>query len=67
MKFRDADNADYHLLPGARAIGHGDPSSYPRRDIDGQLRPQGKRIDAGADQTPAPKPKAKPKKKKKRF
>lgn len=66
LKFRDPANSDFHLLPGSRAIGHGDPSSFPPRDIDGQRRPQGKRIDAGADQTPAPpKPKHKPKKKKK--
>jgi hypothetical protein len=63
-KFRDPASVDFHLLPGARAIGHGDPMSYPKRDIDGNLRPQGKGVDAGADQVPAPP--AKPKAKKKR-
>lgn len=51
-RFRDPANGDFHLLPGARAIGRGDPKSYPKRDIDGQRRPQGKRVDAGADERP---------------
>ncbi len=34
----------------AAAIDHGDPRSYPERDIDGQRRPKGGRPDAGADE-----------------
>jgi hypothetical protein len=49
-RFRSPATGDLHLLAKARAIGHGDPHSFPRRDIDGQLRPQGKRVDAGADE-----------------
>jgi hypothetical protein len=49
-QFRDPESGDFHLLPGAAAIGRGDPKSFPKRDIDGQLRPQGKRVDAGADE-----------------
>jgi hypothetical protein len=52
LGFRDPDTFDFHLLPGARAIGHGDPKSYPAKDIDGKKRPQGKRVDAGAAERP---------------
>jgi hypothetical protein len=48
--FRDAGTLDFHLRKGSRAIGHGDPSASPARDIDGQRRPQGRRVDAGADE-----------------
>jgi hypothetical protein len=51
LGFRDPDTLDFHLVRGARAIGHGDPKSHPAKDIDGQKRPQGKRPDAGADET----------------
>ena len=43
-------NSDLHLLLGAAAINRGDPTSYPTRDIDGQLRPLGGAPDAGADE-----------------
>jgi hypothetical protein len=39
-----------HLRAGAAAINHGDPASYPARDIDGNRRPRGPRPDAGADE-----------------
>jgi hypothetical protein len=32
----------------SRAVGHGDPASYPRQDFRGFLRPKGQRPDAGA-------------------
>ncbi len=41
---------DLHLKAGAAAIGAGNPTSYPERDIDGDLRPSGSRADAGADE-----------------
>jgi hypothetical protein len=46
--FRNPSALDLHLVNGAKAINHGDPKSYPNRDIDGRKRPQGKRVDAGA-------------------
>lgn len=39
-----------HLAPGSPAIDAGDPSRFPRRDIDGQRRPARGRPDAGADE-----------------
>ncbi len=43
--------ADYHLLArDTCAIGAGDPANYPPTDIDGQARPQGGTVDAGADE-----------------
>jgi chitodextrinase len=48
--FVDAAGLDFHLLPGAAAIGHGNPASPPPADIDGQPRPAGSAPDAGADQ-----------------
>jgi hypothetical protein len=36
------------LTRGAPAIDHGNPKSYPKRDIFGTKRPRGKRADAGA-------------------
>jgi hypothetical protein len=48
--FRNPASLDFHLTARSRAIGHGDPHSWPRRDIDGQRRPQGRKVDAGADE-----------------
>jgi len=48
--FRNPGSLDFHLTARSRAIGHGDPKSSPKRDIDGQRRPQGRRVDAGADE-----------------
>jgi hypothetical protein len=31
-------------------VNYGNPKAYPRRDIDGQRRPKGRRPDAGADE-----------------
>jgi len=48
--FRNPASLDFHLTARSRAIGHGDPKSWPKRDIDGQRRPQGRKVDAGADE-----------------
>jgi hypothetical protein len=42
--------ANLHLRSGAAAINRGEPTGFPRRDIDGQARPRGGRPDAGADE-----------------
>jgi len=49
MGFLDGRGFDFHLTPGAAAIGAGDPSSAPAIDIDGHPRSDG-RPDAGADE-----------------
>jgi hypothetical protein len=49
--FRDRSALDLHLMPGSIAINHGNPSSYPSSDIDGQARPVGGMPDAGADES----------------
>jgi hypothetical protein len=41
---------DFHLRAGAAAIDHGDATSYPLTDSEGQPRPQGAGPDAGADE-----------------
>jgi hypothetical protein len=41
---------DLHLLPGAAAIGRGDPGNHPATDIDGDPRPLTGPVDAGADE-----------------
>jgi hypothetical protein len=50
----DAAHLDLHLKAGSAAINAGPPlrmkKEFPKRDIDGQLRPLGKRADAGADE-----------------
>jgi hypothetical protein len=52
--FRDPGHDDLHVLPGSAAIGAGDAWDRPAHDIDGQRRPAGSGVDAGADQvTPA--------------
>jgi hypothetical protein len=46
--FRDAANFDFRLVRGAAAINHGDPRSFPTRDVQGRKRPIGTQPDAGA-------------------
>jgi chitodextrinase len=41
---------DFHLQPGAAAIGNGHPTNHPATDIDGDARPQGGAPDSGADE-----------------
>jgi chitodextrinase len=48
--FVNPGTLDLHLLPGSAAIGRGDPANYPGTDIDGDARPLGGSIDAGADE-----------------
>ncbi len=47
---RESGRATSGSKPGAAAINGGDPTSHPRRDIDGERRPKGGRPDAGADE-----------------
>jgi hypothetical protein len=44
--------SDLHLRAGARAVGAGDPDSFPAEDIDGDPRPRDGIPDAGADERP---------------
>ncbi|HST54961.1 MAG TPA: choice-of-anchor Q domain-containing protein [Solirubrobacteraceae bacterium] len=46
--FVNPGGLDFHLLPGAAAIDHGNPSDYPTTDIEGDSRPNGAAPDAGA-------------------
>ncbi len=48
--FVDPSQLNLQLAPGAAAIDHGDPFSFPATDIDGQARPIGSAPDAGADE-----------------
>ena len=41
---------DFHLIRARPAIGRGNPDSHPAMDFDGQRRPTGVPVDAGADQ-----------------
>ena len=50
LGFRNPAKFDLHLKLGAAARGRGDRTSYPATDIDGQKRPLGNRVDAGADE-----------------
>jgi hypothetical protein len=52
LQVRDPHGKDLHLTAGSRAIGSGDPRSFPHTDIDGTRRPAGARPDAGADEAP---------------
>jgi hypothetical protein len=45
----DEAGFDFHLAPGAAAVGHGDPVEHPATDIDGEPRVDGQ-PDAGADE-----------------
>ncbi len=47
---RDPARLDLRLMTNARAINRGDPKDFPRFDIQGERRPKGKRVDAGADE-----------------
>jgi hypothetical protein len=49
--YRDPENFDFHLRPGAPAIDHGHRTNHPATDIDGHHRPDGSAPDAGADET----------------
>ncbi|MCX7682878.1 MAG: right-handed parallel beta-helix repeat-containing protein, partial [Anaerolineae bacterium] len=46
--FRNAGNADFHLLAGSPCIGAADPTYYPEDDYDGYARPFGSMPDIGA-------------------
>jgi hypothetical protein len=46
--FVDQRTLNLRLRPGAAAIGRGDPTNFPRGDILGTKRPQGRLPDAGA-------------------
>jgi hypothetical protein len=48
--FVDASTENLHLLSTSAAVGHGDPTSFPATDIDGDRRPSGGTPDAGADE-----------------
>lgn len=48
--FVDAANDDFHLAAGSPAIDTGTGLSSPRVDFEGDLRPQGGRIDIGVDE-----------------
>lgn len=50
LDFVDAKGFNLHLKPAANAICRGDWKNFPLRDLDGQLRQQAFRPDAGADQ-----------------
>ncbi len=49
--YLDEPGFDFHLVPGAAAVGHGDPADHPATDIDGEPRVDGL-PDAGADEQP---------------
>jgi hypothetical protein len=50
LRFVNPARLDLRIAFGSAAINHGDPTSYPRTDIQGQRRPKGRRPDAGADE-----------------
>jgi hypothetical protein len=49
-EFVDAAALDLHLRGGSPGIDRAAPRSYAKTDIDGQLRPQQRRADIGADE-----------------
>jgi hypothetical protein len=48
--FVDAATLDLHLRADSPGIDRAAPRSYAKRDVDGQLRPQHRRADIGADE-----------------
>jgi hypothetical protein len=48
--FADAGTLDLHLRGGSPGIDRAAPQGYTKTDIDGQLRPQQRRADIGADE-----------------
>jgi hypothetical protein len=50
VEFRDPAGFDLGITPGSAADGRGDPTAFPRTDIDGQVRSAPP--DAGADEIP---------------
>jgi hypothetical protein len=50
LGFVDQAAGDLHLRAGAAAIGFDGAAVFPARDIDGDPRTQGGRVDAGADE-----------------
>jgi hypothetical protein len=48
--FYVARGSNYHLRPGSPAIGRGDPTRAPARDVDGQSRQASASPDAGFDE-----------------
>jgi chitodextrinase len=50
--FTSPGAGNLELLPGAAAIDHGDPASYPSTDVLGDARPLGGLPDAGAHESP---------------
>jgi hypothetical protein len=50
LGYVDVSGGNLHLTSRSPAINAGDPRAFPRRDIDGNPRPRGRRPDAGADE-----------------
>ncbi len=48
--FVNEAGGDFHLMPTSRGVDEGDPAAAPSIDIDGDGRPQGGRVDMGADE-----------------
>ena len=53
MGYVDPSSLNLHLVAGAAAVGRGNPTSFPKTDIDGRSRPSGAGTpDAGASESP---------------